>query len=120
MRLLIALAALTAALSLAGTADAATRTLLTQLNDPATSCAVLAERSLLRGLGGGCQVPIGAHARVTGDSIQLLAIVASPDGVEIIRAESAGPIAEAAGIGRRLGAELLSRGAAKILEAVYG
>jgi hydroxymethylbilane synthase len=90
------------------------------LDHPATHAAVTAERGVLGALGGGCQVPIGAHARVTGDTIQLLAIVASPDGTEIIRAESTGPISEAADIGRRLGAELLTRGAAKILEAVYG
>ena len=90
------------------------------LDHAATHAAVAAERGVLGALGGGCQVPIGAHARVMGDTIQLLAIVASPDGAKIIRAESTGPVSDAAGQGRRLGADLLSRGAAKILEAVYG
>ena len=65
------------------------------LDHPATHAAVTAERGVLAALGGGCQVPIGAHARVTGDSIQLLAIVASPDGVEMIRAENTHPVASA-------------------------
>jgi hydroxymethylbilane synthase len=90
------------------------------LDHPATHAAVTAERGVLGALGGGCQVPIGAYATVHGDQVNLLAIVASPDGSEIIRAESTGPIADAAAIGQRLGAELLSRGAAKILEEVYG
>jgi len=90
------------------------------LDHAATHAAVTAERGVLGALGGGCQVPIGAHARVMGDTIQLLAIVASPDGAEIIRAESTGPASQADAIGRRLGADLLTRGAAKILEAVYG
>jgi len=90
------------------------------LDHAATHAAVAAERGVLGALGGGCQVPIGAHARVMGDTIQLLAIVASPDGAKIIRAESTGPVSDAAGQGRRLGADLLTRGAAKILEAVYG
>src|SRR5215472_7712071 len=90
------------------------------LDHAATHAAVTAERGVLGALGGGCQVPIGAHARVMGDTIQLLAIVASPDGAEIIRGESTGPASQADAIGRRLGADLLTRGAAKILEAVYG
>jgi hydroxymethylbilane synthase len=90
------------------------------LDHPATHAAVTAERGVLGALGGGCQVPIGAYATVNNGQVNLLAIVASPDGSEIIRAESTGPIADAAAIGQRLGAELLSRGAAKILEEVYG
>jgi hydroxymethylbilane synthase len=90
------------------------------LDHPATHAAVTAERGVLGALGGGCQVPIGAYATVHDGQVNLLAIVASPDGSEIIRAESTGPIADAAAIGQRLGAELLSRGAAKILEEVYG
>ena len=47
------------------------------------------------------------------------AIVASPDGSELIRAESEGAAADAEAIGRALGEELLARGARRILEAVY-
>jgi len=50
----------------------------------------------------------------------LLAIVAAPDGSQLIREESAGPVADAAQIGARLGAALLAKGAAQILEEVYG
>jgi hydroxymethylbilane synthase len=45
--------------------------------------------------------------------------VASPDGAELVRGSSVGPVAEAEFIGRKLGAELLDRGARQILEAVY-
>jgi hydroxymethylbilane synthase len=57
---------------------------------------------------------------VADGTLKIRAIVAAPDGSEIIRAESEGPAADATAIGQRLGAELLNRGAAKILEAVYG
>jgi hydroxymethylbilane synthase len=89
------------------------------LDDPATRAAVTAERALLAALGGGCQVPIGAHATVERDRIRLLGVVASPDGSEVIRAEAEGVVAEAEAIGRKLGEELLERGARRILEAVY-
>src|SRR5947209_5176992 len=89
------------------------------LDDAATHTAVLAERGLLGALGGGCQVPIGAHARIENGRLYLLGVVASPDGSEVIRAESEGPVSEAAQLGQSLGAELLDRGARRILEAVY-
>ena len=90
------------------------------MDHAATRAAVLAERGVLGALGGGCQVPIGAHATVEGDIVKVTAVVAAPDGSEIVRAESEGPANQATAIGERLGAELLARGAAKILEAVYG
>jgi hydroxymethylbilane synthase len=89
------------------------------LDHAGTHAAVTAERGLLGALGGGCQVPIGAYATVLHQTIHLLGIVASPDGSELIRAQSEGAVAEAESIGRNLGAELLSRGARAILEAVY-
>jgi hydroxymethylbilane synthase len=82
-----------------------------------THAAVAAERGLLAALGGGCQVPIGAHAIVTGGRLRLEAIVASPDGAVLLRAASEGPVAEAEIIGRNLGAELLDRGARQILRS---
>src|SRR5664280_6796 len=47
-------------------------------------------------LGGGCQVPIGAHATVDGGRLRMVAIVASPDGAELVRGESQGPAGDAA------------------------
>src|SRR5450432_373260 len=84
-----------------------------------THTAILAERGVLRALGGGCQVPIGAYATVSNGRLRLLAIVVSPDGAELVPAETEGAVAEAAELGRKLGEELLRRGARRILEAVY-
>lgn len=89
------------------------------LDHAATHAAVMAERGVLGALGGGCQVPIGAHATVAGGRLRLQAIVASPDGSEVVRAEVEGAVAEAEALGQGLGAELLERGARRILEAVY-
>jgi hydroxymethylbilane synthase len=90
------------------------------LDHPATRAAVTAERSLLAALGGGCQVPIGAYATVTGDRLFLQAVVVSPDGVDLVRDRSEGFAADAQGIGRELGEALLAAGADRILESVYG
>jgi len=84
-----------------------------------THTAVMAERGVLRALGGGCQVPIGAYATVFNGRVRLLAIVAAPDGSQMVGAQAGGAAAEAAEIGARLAAYLLQRGARQILEAVY-
>jgi len=84
-----------------------------------THTAVMAERGVLRALGGGCQVPIGAYATVFNGRVRLLAIVAAPDGSQLVGAQAGGAAAEAAEIGARLAAYLLQRGARQILEAVY-
>jgi len=91
-----------------------------KLNHAATHSAITAERALLAALGGGCQVPIGAYATVTGDRLSLQAIVVSPNGVHLVRDRAEGPVADAQRIGRELGEALLAAGADRILESVYG
>jgi hydroxymethylbilane synthase len=88
------------------------------LDHAPTHAAVTAERGLLAALGGGCQVPIGAHATVSDGHIHLRGVVASPDGSELVQSDIEGPIAQAESIGRRLGEILLTQGARHILEAV--
>jgi len=83
------------------------------LDDAEARATVDAERALLKALGGGCQVPIGAHARITDGAIHLIAMVASPDGSRLIRGESAG--ANPADVGAALGEKLLTQGAREIL-----
>jgi hydroxymethylbilane synthase len=89
------------------------------LDHQETRAAVTAERAILAALGGGCQVPMGAHARVEGNLLRVFAVVVSPDGKQAVKGEGAGNISEAARIGDDLGRSLLDDGARKILEAVY-
>jgi hydroxymethylbilane synthase len=84
-----------------------------KLDHAATNIAVTAERALLATLEGGCQVPIGAHARLKGSSIHLRAIVASPDGARMVRDQATG--GDPAALGRELGERLLASGAREIL-----
>ena len=90
------------------------------LNHAPTRAAVSAERGVLGALGGGCQVPIGAHATVAHGQLGVIGLVAAPDGSEVVREELSGPVEEAERIGRDLGAILLERGAREILDTVYG
>jgi hydroxymethylbilane synthase len=90
-----------------------------KFDHPQTRAAVTAERAVLAALGGGCQVPIGAHAIVQDGRLRVRAIVAAPDGSQLISAELEGAAADAVEIGRALARELLGRGARAILDALY-
>jgi len=85
------------------------------LDHAATRAAVTAERAVLSALGGGCLTPIGAHARVDGERLRIMAIVLSTDGAESVRDLAEGLASEAALVGRELGEKLLRQGAARIL-----
>lgn len=87
-----------------------------QLDHPATNTAVTAERAMLAVLGGGCQVPIGGYAYVAAGVIHMRAIVASPDGHHIVRAELSG--VDPARTGASIGRNLLEQGADAILRAI--
>jgi len=89
------------------------------LDHAETHAAVTAERGVLAALGGGCQVPIGAFARVEAGRLQIQAVVIAPDGSELVTGHSEGLSSDAAAIGRALGDDLLHRGARRILDAVY-
>jgi hydroxymethylbilane synthase len=95
--------------------DTATRSLLSTLNNTATHLEVEAERSLLFHLGGGCQVPLGAIADVTGDGIALRAAVLSPDGSQRVAGEEIGAAADAVNVGMRLAEQLKAQGADQLL-----
>jgi len=96
------------------------RDICAALDDATTRAAVTAERAVLAALGGGCQVPIGAHAVADGDRFRLIGIVISPDGARAIRKTDDGSTADAGAIGRSVGQALLDAGAREILEQVYG
>jgi hydroxymethylbilane synthase len=98
--------------------DRSIRDALSFLDDRATRAETECERALLRKLGGGCQVPIGANANLRNGALHLSAIVASPDGTEILREVLVGE--DAVNLGEQAGQKLLNRGASAILERVYG
>lgn len=77
-----------------------------------------AERSLLREVEGGCQVPLGAHATLAGGQLTLSAAVCSLDGAVAVEGTRTGPATGAVEVGRELGRELLARGAAAIMDDI--
>lgn len=95
--------------------DEAVGELLAAFNDDLTASCVSAERAFLRRLEGGCQVPIGAHATISGESLRLEGFVGTLDGTRVIRETADGPPADAGAIGIRLAEFCLDAGAGEIL-----
>lgn len=109
--------------------DTETLALLAQLEDSWSRLTATAERALLKGLGGGCQVPIAASATRQGDRLSLAALVLRPDGAEAVQTTELGPpggadlkgndaLRMAEELGRKTAERLLDQGAGRILESV--
>jgi hydroxymethylbilane synthase len=87
--------------------------------DDAATAETTAERACLAALEGGCQVPLGALARLhKGSSLTLHACVCSVDGSTVLRASVEGGTEEAGELGRAAAGELIDRGAAALIAAI--
>jgi hydroxymethylbilane synthase len=97
--------------------------LLAPLDDLPTRCAVTAERAFLSALGGGCAVPVAAHAVMRGPQLRLHGRVISVDGVSMVDTAFAtyclagSELQAAAALGQHLAEMALQQGARAILEA---
>jgi len=92
--------------------------MLEKLDDLETRTAIIAERALLKALQGGCQVPVGAWARIERGELVMEAVVCSVDGSQYIRKKAVAPPDQAAQLGEHLARELAEGGARNILEQV--
>jgi hydroxymethylbilane synthase len=92
--------------------------LLAPLDDAETRAAIIAERALLSALHGGCQVPMGAWARIERGELVLDACVCSVDGSQYVKQRAAAPADQAAQLGEHMARVLVEAGAQSILEEV--
>jgi hydroxymethylbilane synthase len=95
------------------------RNLITPLNHPETSLCVKTERAFLKRLGGGCQVPIAAYARIDKGRVKMDALVGSITGERLIKGHIEGLPVHVEHLGIKLAEDILSRGAKEILDEVY-
>ena len=97
-----------------------TDSIRTHLEDPFTRAAVDAERAVLATLEAGCSAPVGSLAEVAegddGYEVWVRAVALAPDGAVEIRRSASGPLADAAGVGRRLATGMLDEGAAGLID----
>jgi len=100
------------------TDDPRARDVVAHLDDLVTHQAVRSERAMLRRLGGGCQVPIAAHAVVENGNMMLRGLVANLTGTKLIRSHSEGPALDPEALGAAVAKDLLRQGAREILDAI--
>ncbi|MDI6712527.1 MAG: hydroxymethylbilane synthase [Anaerosomatales bacterium] len=100
--------------------DEEMRHVMERIGHPETMECVTAERVVMRRLEGGCQVPIGAYARIEGATMVMDAMVGSLDGSTIVRRRVEGPAEDPVGLGERMVRELLDGGAGEILASIRG
>ncbi|MGA2813491.1 MAG: hydroxymethylbilane synthase [Candidatus Acidiferrum sp.] len=98
--------------------DAEVAALLAALDDGETRTAIIAERALLAAMQGGCQVPMGAWARMERGEFVMEACVCSVDGAQYIKERVSGSPEQPAQLGEQLAQKLLEAGALDILQAV--
>jgi hydroxymethylbilane synthase len=78
-----------------------------------------AERSFLRELEGGCQVPIGVNTSIENGTLTLTGMVASLDGKRLIKDSVSGKPEDAEALGRELARLVRDAGAGEILAEIF-
>ncbi|EMH10238.1 hydroxymethylbilane synthase [Helicobacter pylori] len=91
---------------------------LQKLNDEESAFCCHLEREFIKGLNGGCQIPVGVHANLMGDRVKIQAVLGLPNGKEVITKEKQGDKTKAFIIVQELLEEFLQSGAKEILEKV--
>ncbi|MFP6154350.1 hydroxymethylbilane synthase [Helicobacter pylori] len=89
---------------------------LQKLNDEKSAFCCRLEREFIKGLNGGCQIPIGVHASLMGDRVKIQAVLGLPNGKEVITKEKQGDKTRAFDLVQELLEEFLQSGAKEILE----
>lgn len=95
--------------------DRVVRDAVAQLDHPVTHASVLAERTMLAALRGGCLAPVAAWGRLENDTLRLTGRVISPDGTKSLAAQDEGSMDDPDGLGSRVAEELAVQGAADLI-----
>ena len=98
--------------------DERTREAVRGVHDRDAGISLAAERALVAALGGGCQLPLGGVSLHVNGGLEMHAVVATPDGRQVLRHSARGSISEPVALGEDVAAELMRDGAMQILDAV--
>jgi hydroxymethylbilane synthase len=90
------------------------------VTDPDSLVRLTAERALVTALDATCDTPVGALARLEGQTLRLIAYAGLPDGSTWVRDEHEGPAAEPAALGGEVAQRLVAAGAGEILDEADG
>jgi len=102
--------------------DKTLNSILSTIEDKNTRYAVIAERSFLKNLGGGCSAPVAAYAYIKDDLLYMDGLVASVDGKKILRENGSckNTLDQASQLGMALAGAIMRRGAKKLMQMDKG
>ena len=100
--------------------DSKSMAMLLEIDHGPTNAAVTSERSFLKTIGGGCKVPVAAHARLEGGQLHISAMAALPDGSRVYRAEVTHKASDPVLAGRSAAQALMETGAREIVTGDAG
>lgn len=89
-----------------------------KLNDDKTCAAVKVEREFLKEVGGSCQIPVGVFAEIADEQIKVRALIASPDGRQVVRGQWSVLRDQCEGLGKKIATQLLLDGGREILKSL--
>ena len=92
--------------------------LLSKINDGETLITTSAERAFLKTLEGGCQIPVGSHSHIEGDTFYITGFISSIDGSAFLKDSASSPVDKAVEISIELAKKLYNSGGKEILEAI--
>jgi hydroxymethylbilane synthase len=98
--------------------DGGSRAMVSGIGDPLTMQMAEAERTFLRRMGGGCQIPIGCLSSMADDVVTISGLVAELDGRRVVRRMVQGPLSDLQRLAERLADALLAEGGAEILDSI--
>jgi len=99
--------------------DEKTNSIVKKLNHRESQIRATAERSFLKRLEGGCQVPLGAYAEIENNKLTIIGFISDLEGKQFIKDKLSGDLEKAEEIGIKLAEKLLKNGGEEILEKVY-
>lgn len=92
--------------------------MLETLNNKESLYQITAERSMLKTVEGGCQIPVGVFTKIDSNIIQLDAMIGTIDGKKVVRCSMKDLVENSQELGRRVGLDLLERGGREILSTL--
>lgn len=94
--------------------------ILSMLDEDAARIATQAERTVLRRMQGGCSIPLGAYARISGETILIEAAITDIEGERLVKRSISAPVKESVSCAKKLGDKILDAGGRDILEQLRG
>jgi hydroxymethylbilane synthase len=99
--------------------DKKLKEMLSKIHSETTAICIKVERTFLKTLEGGCQVPMGAYCWIENSKLFVIGFISDLEGERFYKLKEEGSVSEAEKLGERLAKKLLKAGGEEILKEIY-